>query len=110
MLLFLHRRLVVNLLLKLPYQLLYIIHIVGIDELALLGLYIAIVEIFQCMLQAIDIAILGPHHRYVQIGTAQITFTLNGFVRWLLRFLRLLSLLRLHLLSGGHTSGLWREY
>lgn len=110
MLLFLHRRLVVNLLLKLPYQLLYIIHIVGIDELALLGLYVAIVEIFQCMLQAIDIAILGPHHRYVQIGTAQITFTLNGFVRWLLRFLRLLSLLRLHFLSGGHTSGLWREY
>lgn len=84
MLLFLNRRLVLNLFLQLTYQLLNVVHVVSINQFTLFGLNIAIIEIFKRMLQTINIALFGANHGYVQIGTTQIAFTLDGFVRWLL--------------------------
>lgn len=63
-----------------------IIDVIGVYQFTLFSLYIAIVEIFQSMLKAIDITFIGSHHRNIKICTTEITFTFNGFMWRLLLF------------------------
>jgi len=58
------------------------------------------------MLKAIDVAVLGAHHRYIQVGAAQVAFALDGLVRRLLLLLGFLALFRLHFFGGRYASSL----